>query len=38
MFDKIEQLFICDLGLSKNEQRFTDLLQRMVSTEYKLSI
>ena len=33
MFDKIEQLFICDLGLSKkNEQRFTDLLQRMVST------
>jgi single-stranded-DNA-specific exonuclease len=32
MFDKIEQLFICDLGLSKkNEQRFTDLLQRMVS-------
>ena len=33
MFDKIDQLFICDLGLSKkNEQRFTDLLQRMVST------
>lgn len=32
MFDKIEQLFICDLGLSKkNEQRFTDLLHRMVS-------
>jgi RecJ-like exonuclease len=33
MFDKIDQLFICDLGLSKkNEQRFTDLLQSMVST------
>jgi RecJ-like exonuclease len=33
MFDKIDQLFICDLGLSKkNEQRFTDLLQTMVST------
>lgn len=33
MFDKIEQLFICDLGLSKkNEQRFAELLQRIVST------
>ncbi|HEX2107107.1 MAG TPA: DHHA1 domain-containing protein [Nitrososphaera sp.] len=33
MFDKIEQLFICDLGLSKkNEQRFTELLQRIVSS------
>jgi single-stranded-DNA-specific exonuclease len=33
MFDKIEQLFICDLGLSKkNEQKFTELLQRIVST------
>lgn len=33
MFDKIEQLFICDLGLSKkNEQRFAELLQKIVST------
>jgi single-stranded-DNA-specific exonuclease len=33
MFDKIDQLFICDLGLSKkNEQKFTELLQRIVST------
>ncbi len=33
MFDKIEQLFICDLGLSKkNEHRFTELLQRIVSS------
>jgi single-stranded-DNA-specific exonuclease len=33
MFDKIEQLFICDLGLSKkNEQKFAELLQRIVST------
>ena len=32
MFDKIEQLFICDLGLSKkNEQKFTELLQKIVS-------
>ncbi|HJU95314.1 MAG TPA: DHH family phosphoesterase [Nitrososphaera sp.] len=32
MLDKIEQLFICDLGLSKkNEQKFTELLQRIVS-------
>ena len=32
MLDKIEQLFICDLGLSKKtEQKFTELLQRMVS-------
>jgi single-stranded-DNA-specific exonuclease len=32
MLDKIEQLFICDLGLSKkNEQKFTELLQKMVS-------
>ena len=32
MFDKLDQLFICDLGLSKkNEQRFTDLLQTLVS-------
>jgi oligoribonuclease NrnB/cAMP/cGMP phosphodiesterase (DHH superfamily) len=31
--DKIEQLFICDLGLSKkNEQKFTELLNRIVST------
>jgi len=33
MLDKIEQLFICDLGLSKkNEQKFAELLQRIVST------
>ena len=33
MLDKIEQLFICDLGLSKkNEQKFTELLQKIVST------
>lgn len=33
MFDKIEQLFICDLGLSKkNEHRFTELLQKIVSS------
>ena len=33
MFDKIERLFICDLGLSKkNEQKFTELLQKIVST------
>jgi oligoribonuclease NrnB/cAMP/cGMP phosphodiesterase (DHH superfamily) len=33
MFDKIEQLFICDLGLSKkNEQKFAELLQRIAST------
>lgn len=33
MLDKIEQLFICDLGLSKkNEQKFVELLQRIVST------
>jgi RecJ-like exonuclease len=33
MHDKIEQLFICDLGLSKkNEQIFAGLLQRIVST------
>ena len=32
MFDKIEQLFICDLGLSKkNEQKFAELLQRIAS-------
>jgi len=32
MFDKIEQLFICDLGLSKkNEQKFTELLQKIAS-------
>jgi single-stranded-DNA-specific exonuclease len=32
MLDKIEQLFICDLGLSKkNEQKFAELLQRIVS-------
>lgn len=32
MFDKIEQLFICDLGLSKkNEHKFTELLQKIVS-------
>jgi single-stranded-DNA-specific exonuclease len=31
--DKIEQLFICDLGLSKkNEQKFTELLNRIAST------
>ena len=33
MLDKIEQLFICDLGLSKkSEQRFAELLQRIAST------
>jgi single-stranded-DNA-specific exonuclease len=33
MFDKIERLFICDLGLSKkNEQKFMELLQRIAST------
>ena len=33
MLDKIEQLFICDLGLSKkNEQKFAELLQRIAST------
>src|ERR687890_1040675 len=33
MLDKIEQLFICDLGLSKkNEQKFIELLQRIGST------
>src|SRR5918997_2756846 len=33
MFDKIDHLFICDLGLSrKNEQKFTELLQKVVST------
>src|SRR3712207_8404101 len=33
MFDKIERLFICDLGLSKkNEQKFIELLQRIAST------
>ncbi len=33
MLDKIEQLFICDLGLSKkNEQKFVELLQRIAST------
>jgi single-stranded-DNA-specific exonuclease len=32
MLDNIEQLFICDLGLSKkNEQKFAELLQRIVS-------
>jgi single-stranded-DNA-specific exonuclease len=32
MLDKIEQLFICDLGLSKkNEQKFAELLHRIVS-------
>jgi single-stranded-DNA-specific exonuclease len=32
MLDKVEQLVICDLGLSKkNEQKFTELLQKMVS-------
>jgi RecJ-like exonuclease len=37
MLDKIEQLFICDLGLSKkNEQKFADLLQRMVSSGAKV--
>jgi single-stranded-DNA-specific exonuclease len=31
--DKIEYLFICDLGLSKkNEQKFAELLHRIVST------
>jgi RecJ-like exonuclease len=31
--DKIEHLFICDLGLSKkNEQKFAELLHRVVST------
>ena len=33
MFDKIERLFVCDLGLSKkNEQKFMELLQRIAST------
>src|SRR5215218_9372425 len=33
MLEKIEQLFICDLGLSKkNEQKFTELLHKIVST------
>jgi single-stranded-DNA-specific exonuclease len=33
MLDKIEQLFVCDLGLSKkNEQKFAELLQRIAST------
>src|ERR671916_2453311 len=33
MFEKIERLFICDLGLSKkNEQKFIELLQRIAST------
>ncbi len=32
MFDKVEQLFVCDLGLSKkNEQRFAELLAKIVS-------
>ena len=32
MLDRIEQLFICDLGLSKkNEQKFAELLQRIAS-------
>ena len=32
MLDNIEQLFICDLGLSKkNEQKFAELLLRIVS-------
>ena len=32
MLDSIEQLFICDLGLSKkNEQKFAELLDRIVS-------
>lgn len=32
MLDNIEQLFICDLGLSKkNEQKFAELLDRIVS-------
>ena len=32
MFDKMEQLFVCDLGLSKkNEQRFAELLEKIVS-------
>lgn len=32
MLDNIEQLFICDLGLSKkNEQKFAELLHRIVS-------
>ncbi len=31
IFDKIEKLFICDLGLSKkNERKFTELLQTIV--------
>jgi single-stranded-DNA-specific exonuclease len=31
--DKIEQLFICDLGLSKkNEHKFAEVLRRIVST------
>ncbi len=33
MLDKIEQLFICDLGLSKkNEQKFAELLQRIIAS------
>jgi single-stranded-DNA-specific exonuclease len=33
MLDNIEQLFICDLGLSKNnEQKFVELLDKMAST------
>jgi single-stranded-DNA-specific exonuclease len=32
MLDKIEQLFICDLGLSKkNEQKFAELVDRIIS-------
>lgn len=32
MLDNIEQLFVCDLGLSKkNEQKFAELLDRIVS-------
>jgi single-stranded-DNA-specific exonuclease len=32
MFDKVEQLFVCDLGLSKkNELRFAELLEKIVS-------
>jgi single-stranded-DNA-specific exonuclease len=33
MFDKVEQLFICDLGLSKkNEQKFAELLHKIASS------
>jgi single-stranded-DNA-specific exonuclease len=38
MLDKNEQLFICDLGLSKkNEQKFTELLHKIVSTGVEVS-